>query len=270
MVMLLSAHFLSAPDVVGSSNRTLILSTCRADGVLLKPDRPAFPPSVMFLRRLRGKGEVQLTHTELADAGRWTFCLSFGMKEQITLTAEELGVPSHSGTDRGVGSDDTNLSGIAWARKNLEPFEVSVDGKELHRFSPSQPLSLAMQPPASDWGLYTYWRIAPTSCQGQGWTLLGEMEKLVSVSAQRVANVTATCGTVADDREPSFSAVIVGTEDETVTLSFVPPPPSRRVVKVQLKLRGTSARVLCRGVTCAQIDALRTHKAERIEPVNPV
>ena len=34
------------------------MSTCRADGVLLKPDRPAFPPNSFFLRH-RGKGEVQ-------------------------------------------------------------------------------------------------------------------------------------------------------------------------------------------------------------------
>lgn len=270
LVSALSAGPIAPSDVVGSSNSTLILSTCRADGVLLKPDRPAFPPGVMFLRRLRGKGEVQLTHTTLAGAGRWTYCLSFGMKEQITLTAKELGAPS--GTGSGSDSDDTYSPGIAWARRNLEPFEVSMDGKELRRFSPAEPLSLAMQPPATrhaeDWGLYTYWRTAPTTCHGHGWTLLGEMEKLVSVSAQRFVNVTATCGTVAGDHEPSLSVVVMGTEGESVTIWFVQPPPSKRVVTVQLRLRSTSARMLCSGVTCAQNDVLRSPKEQRTEPVS--
>jgi hypothetical protein len=248
LVSALSAGPIAPSDVVGSSNSTLILSTCRADGVLLKPDRPAFPPGVMFLRRLRGKGEVQLTHTTLAGAGWWMYCLSFGMKEQITLTAKELGVPS--GSDSGSDSDDRFSTGIAWARRNLEPFDVSMDGKELHRFSPSQPLSLVLQPPATrhaeDWGLYTYWRTAPTTCRGEGWTLLGEMEKLVSVSTQRFANVTTTCDM------PTLNVVIIGTEGELVGVWFVQPPPSKRVVKVQLRLRSTSAHVLCSGATCAQ------------------
>ncbi len=261
LVSALSAGPIAPSDVVGSSNSTLILSTCRADGVLLKPDRPAFPPGVMFLRRLRGKGEVQLTHTTLAGAGRWTYCLSFGMKEQITLTAKELGAPS--GTDSGSDSDGTDSTGIAWARKNLEPFAVSMDGKELRRFSPSQPLSLALQPPsrhAGDWGLYTYWRTAPTTCRGQGWTLLGELQKLVSVSTQRFANVTATCDMVAVDREPTLSVALVGTEGESVAVWFVQPPPSKRVVTVQVRLRSTSARVLCSGATCAQNDVPRPPK----------
>ena len=198
----------------------------------------------MFLGRLRGKGEVQLTHTTLADAGRWTYCLSFGMAEQITLTAEELGV-----------SDSSEPFGVVWVRTNLQALETSADGSELRRFSPSEPLALSMQPPASrrqagDWGLYTYWRTAPTSCAGQGWTLLGEMGKLISASAQRITNVTATCGA---GREPSLGVDVVGAENELVALSFVRPLPSKSVVTVQLNLGSASAaRVVCTGQTCAQ------------------
>ena len=198
----------------------------------------------MFLGRLRGKGEVQLTHTTLADAGRWTYCLSFGMAEQITLTAEELGV-----------SDSSEPFGVAWVRTNLQALETSADGSELRRFSPSEPLALSMQPAASrrqagDWGLYTYWRTAPTSCAGQGWTLLGELGKLISASAQRITNVTATCGT---GREPSLGVDVVGAENELVALSFVRPLPSKSVVTVQLNLGSDSAaRVVCTAQNCAQ------------------
>ena len=201
----------------------------------------------MFLGRLRGKGEVQLTQTTLAAAGHWTYCLSFGMSDQITLTAEELGV-----------SNSSEPFGVAWARTNLQAFEISVDGAELRHFSPSEPLSLSMQPPASrhagDWGLYTYWRTAPTSCAGLGWTLLGEMEKLISVSAQRITNVTATCGTAEDDSEPSLSVDVVGAESELVALSFVRPLPFKSVVTIRVNLGSArAARVVCTGQNCAQV-----------------
>eukprot|EP01052_Picozoa_sp_SAG31_P006491 SAG31_NODE_299_length_18114_cov_3.533777_10_plen_336_part_00 len=247
LVSALSAGPIAPSDVVGSSNSTLIRSTCTDAGVLLKPDRPAFPPGVMFLRRLRGKGEVQLTHTTLPGAGRWTYCLSFGMSEQITLSGEELGVPA--------ALDESDSFGVAWARTNLQPFGVSPNGKELKRYGPSSspPLSLAMQPPVPhDWGMYTYWRTASTSCAGKGWTLLGEMKKLISVSTNRVTDIAASC--TAGDREPSMDADVVGAEGELVSLSFVRPRPSTSVLTVELKIGSDgTARAHC-GSTgkCAQ------------------
>ena len=235
----------------------------------------------MFLRRLRGKGEVQLTHTTLEGAGRWTYCLSFGMAEQITLSAEELGLVSGStgSIDSGDGGGSSAAAaagdlqqpsfGVAWARTNLQPFGVSADGRELKRFSstaaaasssssslPSAaagPLSLAMQPPEKDWGLYTYWRTAPTSCNGKGWTLLGEMGKLISVSAQRIVHVTASCDND-DVGAPTMSVSVVGTEGELVALSFLAPAPSTSVLTVDLELGGDgTARAVC-GISgkCAQ------------------
>ena len=252
----------------------------------------------MFLRRLRGKGEVQLTHTTLEGAGRWTYCLSFGMAEQITLSAEELGLVSGAtgSIDSGDGGGSSAAAaagdlqqpsfGVAWARTNLQPFGVSADGRELKRFSstaaaaassssslPSAaaaPLSLAMQPPEKDWGLYTYWRTAPTSCNGKGWTLLGEMGKLISVSAQRIVNVTVSCDNDDDNDNnaiishdniishdvgaPTMSVSVVGTEGELVALSFLAPAPSMSVLTVDLELGGDgTARAVC-GISgkCAQ------------------
>jgi hypothetical protein len=187
LISAMSAGPIAPGDVIGSSNATLIRSTCTQSGVLLKPDRPAFPPGAFFLRRLRGKGEVQLTHTTIQGAGRWTFCLSFGMTEQVNLTAEELGLltPSHINSQlnprgraahTGAPGDDTEGSfGVAWMRRNLQPLGVSASGQELQRYRLGEgappPLRLPMQPPVGrrgDWGLYTYWRTAPTSCRGMG------------------------------------------------------------------------------------------------------
>ena len=115
------------------------MSTCRADGVLLKPDRPAFPPNAFFLQH-RGKGEVQLTATHIGagkDRMGWSFCLSFAMGDDVELSAAELGLEAGS-------------VGVAWRRSNLEPFQVAAGA--LQRFGPGKPpLSFAMQvilPPA--------------------------------------------------------------------------------------------------------------------------
>ena len=117
----------------GSSNASLIMSTCRADGVLLKPDRPAFPPNAFFLQH-RGKGEVQLTATHIGageDRMGWSFCLSFAMGDDVELSAAELGLEAGS-------------VGVAWRRSNLEPFQVAASA--LQRFGPGKPpLSFAMQ-----------------------------------------------------------------------------------------------------------------------------
>ena len=156
------------------------MRACRADGVLLHPDRPAVPPDRMFLSE-RGKGEVQWSVTRL-DGMVWSFCLSFAMRANVTLTGSDLELPSPG-------------YGVAWARKDLHPFVPNAQTR-FHRYSGSDgasSLTLSMHLPQREWGHYTYWRTAPTSCNGTGWTLLGELQKVISVSAQRVQSVQATC-----------------------------------------------------------------------------
>merc|ERR1719174_1198412 len=64
LVSAMSAGPIAPGDNIGFSNVSLIMRACRADGVLLHPDRPAVPPDRMFLSE-RGKGEVQWTVTRL-------------------------------------------------------------------------------------------------------------------------------------------------------------------------------------------------------------
>ena len=59
-------------DGVNGSNATLILRTCRSDGVLLKADVPATPTDAWWMRTLTDttasacKGDFSVTHTSFA------------------------------------------------------------------------------------------------------------------------------------------------------------------------------------------------------------
>jgi len=49
LISILSAGMVGPSDRIGAADRELLMKTCRRDGVLLKPDRPAFPIDLMFL-----------------------------------------------------------------------------------------------------------------------------------------------------------------------------------------------------------------------------
>ena len=211
------------------------MTVCRTDGMLLKPDRPAYPPDALFLQhRHRGAGEVQATHSTISGF-RWDFLLSFGMTKPVTLSGDDVGV---------VTAD----SGVVWSVQNQDPFTTA----NLTRFDAHAPASFPLQPPDRDWGLYTYSRTAPTTCNGTGWTLLGELQKLISISAQRVTHLEAEC---AGADGPELQLQIIGADNEAVELTFLPPSHAVRadaklqVVTVVLPASGV-ATITCRGESC--------------------
>lgn len=69
-----------------------------------------------------------------------------------------------------------------------------------------------------DWGRYTLWHLAEVACDGDGWALLGELEKIVPVSPQRVAAIDTTCGA-----EFGMEVSLVGAPGEAVELTFLSP-----------------------------------------------
>ena len=218
LISCLSAGPVAPGDNIGSSNRSLIMSVCREDGVLLRPDRPAFPPTAMFLPRARGSGEVQHTHTTIGGATspgsgrRWHFVLTFGMAKAVAL----------SGADIRIARTE---AGVAWARREGEPWAPG-EASNLVRYSANRPLaSVATQAPEKDWGVYTYARTAPTLCNGTGWTLLGELNKLISASPQRFTQVSGGCLAAAQ----SISMRLAGAPGEVVTLTLLAPAASSDV-----------------------------------------
>eukprot|EP01047_Picozoa_sp_COSAG01_P045955 COSAG01_NODE_4274_length_5190_cov_1.718916_4_plen_140_part_00 len=65
--------------------------------------------------------------------------------------------------------------------------------------------------------------------------LLGELDKLISVSKTRIGDVAISCGTTAEDGSvasaplPGMSVQLVGSPGEVVALSLLEPAPSTRV-----------------------------------------
>ena len=41
--------------------------------------------------------------------------------------------------------------------------------------------------PTEDWGRYRLWHVAPVTCAGEGWALLGELDKIVPVRVVRLS-----------------------------------------------------------------------------------
>lgn len=75
LISILSAGMVGPSDEVGKQNKELLMATCRADGLLLKPDRPAFPIDAMFLSHARPF--ITTTHSNRSDVGKWTYLAAY-------------------------------------------------------------------------------------------------------------------------------------------------------------------------------------------------
>ena len=113
-VAALSAGPVAPGDEIGAANKSLIMRTCRVDGLLLPPSLPAMPVEVIFARRARGEdsfaGELNAAYSVLpakrscggaVAAGRSGFgakgssvyaaIIGINLPSDVTLTAAELG-----------------------------------------------------------------------------------------------------------------------------------------------------------------------------------
>lgn len=87
LVSALSAGMVGAGDAIGALDAGLLARTCRADGLLLKPDRPALPVDAMFLPHQR----PFTVHTLSArPEGTWHYVAAFHLAaEHPDRTAED-------------------------------------------------------------------------------------------------------------------------------------------------------------------------------------
>lgn len=233
---------------MNGSNRTLVMQTCTASGVLLKPDRPASPTDRFWLATLLNadaaacRGDLSVTHTSLtlsiasndsiavggtATTLTWLYALGVQLCVPYSLTYGEwlsgaepyLSSPSRSMQYEDEKKNDQDL-------KKLAP-ELEVAASVA--FRPDDPVGTLVELPATgietgtsssitiaagpDYGTADFWRTAPVLANG--WALLGELDKFIGVSRQRITNLTMVRAAAGG----SIKIRLVGKAGEVVHLS---------------------------------------------------
>jgi hypothetical protein len=74
LISIMSAGMVGPSDQIGQADPVLLARTCRSDGLLLKPDRPAVPLDAMFLPHQR---PYSIATYSQRDLGRWTYLSAF-------------------------------------------------------------------------------------------------------------------------------------------------------------------------------------------------
>jgi len=77
LISALSAGMVGIGDPIGEADPVLVARTCRKDGVLLKPDRPALPLDFTFLPGNRPY--AVRTWSDRGSLGRWTYLAAFNL-----------------------------------------------------------------------------------------------------------------------------------------------------------------------------------------------
>ena len=185
LISILSAGMVGASDEVGLADSALLLKTCRRDGLLLKPDRPAVPIDAMFLPHTRPYTVV--AKSTRYGLGVWTYLAAFHLasehpdrsdSDRLFALVSYDGVPVEgmfhypsAVTDWGVNlEDDLGVVGqvVAWDMRLDQA--VVVEGR----------LELPVAPGNAD---HAYVVLAPVLSNGIA--LLGEKDKFVTMADRR-------------------------------------------------------------------------------------
>lgn len=162
-------------DMLGLVNTTRLMQVCRKDGLLLKPDRPAYLADIAYTTAFAsGEAPPHLWHTT-SSAGDGS------PKSHLVMAANM----SHA---------------LQVPLSSLEAFDSKYLVKEYYSgetrlLSSSDALSVnAQKPPACPPGPgqcipINLWQLAPV---GPKYTLLGETGKFIAVSPQRFADLVST------------------------------------------------------------------------------
>jgi hypothetical protein len=187
-------------DGVNASNRSLILQTCRADGLLLKPDRPATPTDEWWMSTLTDpvaalcKGDFSVTHTTIpvsaddaASAFTWLYALgvqlcvpySLGLREWLGAVAP-FRKHGRAMVETQTPHASVNDSGLMLIFRVADPASTLREASSVDNVT-------AVLRAGSDYGSADFWAAAPVL--HDTWALLGELSKFVVVSHQRIARI---------------------------------------------------------------------------------
>jgi hypothetical protein len=217
-VSTLSAGPVTPSDGIGYSDVELIMRSCRADGKLLQPSRPAtytdeyiqgiaadaWPPS----------GHVWSTYSSIPGAGdsgsgsgsakssRWDLIFSHEVTTPYSVTPNMLTL------DRNLAATNKAAATIRVAYA-LDTKSLALTSLQVQAFNAKQPFTISSTPDPVNG--FEIWHVADV-LEGSSWALLGELSKWVPVAENRVQSVQVEAG--------QLVVVIAGTEGEEVKLYF--------------------------------------------------
>lgn len=199
LVATLSASIVAPGDGPDMMNATRLMQTCRTDGLVLKPDRPAVPLDVTWTVADPG-GELSWTAATAADGSSTTsYVLAMGLTGTYGVKPSDLELDD---TGHYVAMD---WYGLIHPRGFNESAPLIVGPGQPHVDVSAEVVAQAGASPIS----YEYWVIARFRSPS-GWALLGEPNKFVGASKMRVNSVT--------DGSGSMSVKLAGAAGEGVQL----------------------------------------------------
>jgi hypothetical protein len=190
-------------DIAGAMNRSLLMRSCREDGVLLRPDKPATAIEQSFAASFQDlkPRHVWGTFSQVGSA-RWTYILSLNLDEPLSVPMATLDDSWSGGWVAFEG-----WHGIAHG--DFLPIDTTGD------------IKIPASPQISVMTLgHSLWKVAPVL--SSGWVFLGEEDKLMGVSRRRkltwtVGATTLTLSLVAAPGETVKLAVLGPAERHTAT-----------------------------------------------------
>ncbi len=189
LISLLSAGPVGPGDKIGAADVELLMKTCRQDGVLLKPDRPATPIDLMFLD---SKKPWIVTTESDHEAGRTVYLAAFNLwparMKDPSIALSDLGIEderiiyNHKEKDLLLGSDRIDFGKM---KRNEANYYVLVPILE------------------------------------NGMALLGETDKFACLSGERFPEVKIDgC---------ALKITVMGVPGETVPVSIYSPRPPQKM-----------------------------------------
>jgi hypothetical protein len=156
-------------DIAGALNKSLLMQSCRDDGVLLRPDKPATAVDhswVLSFDDLKPRF-IWGTFSQVGSA-RWSYVLSLNLDQPVSVPMATL---------------DESSAGNGWVA--YESWHGVANGQYIKIPATVGTLTLPATPQVDTMTLgHSLWVIAPVL--PGGWVFVGEEHKLVAASRRRL------------------------------------------------------------------------------------
>eukprot|EP00054_Salpingoeca_dolichothecata_P014978 m.85361 g.85361 ORF g.85361 m.85361 type:complete len:885 (+) comp21264_c0_seq1:72-2726(+) len=207
----LSQGPLGIGDNIGYTNASLIARAARADGTLLHPSYPATPIDAMYQQNQVLSGYVFQTHSIInttyendgqvePQAWHTVFAVDVEHNASFSVTKDDIWPPMDDDIQYVAVTFPLRCeNGSAWTNCDIKLMDDAL------HLSTGGPMG-----PVHAYSLYT---LAPL--QSNGWALLGDVTPFVSVSPNRISNVTFT--------SHGITVSLVGAPTEKVSVAFLAP-----------------------------------------------